>query len=67
MKILVTGSNGQLGNEIRVLAKDYPDYEFIYTDIDELDITDLHKVDLFCLLEEVLPVLLLVLSQFLLP
>lgn len=48
MKILVTGSNGQLGNEIRVLAKDYPDYEFIYTDIDELDITDLHKVDLFC-------------------
>jgi len=48
MKILVTGSNGQLGNEIRVLAKDYPDYEFIYTDIDELNITDPQKVDLFC-------------------
>jgi len=48
MKILVTGSNGQLGNEIRSVAKDYPDYEFIYTDIDELDITDRQKVDLFC-------------------
>jgi len=48
MKILVTGSNGQLGNEIRVLAKEYPDYEFIYTDIDELNITDPLKVDLFC-------------------
>ena len=48
MKILVTGSNGQLGNEIRVLAQGYPDYEFIYTDIDELDITDPHKVELFC-------------------
>jgi len=48
MKILVTGSNGQLGNEIRVLAKDYPDYEFIYTDIGELDITDSLKVDSFC-------------------
>ena len=48
MKILVTGSNGQLGNEIRVLAADYPDYEFIYTDIGELDITDPNKVELYC-------------------
>ncbi len=48
MKILVTGSNGQLGNEIRVLAEEYPDFEFIYTDINELDITDSQKVDLFC-------------------
>ena len=52
MKILVTGSNGQLGNEIRVLAKDYPDFKFIYTDIDELDITDPYKVELFCVLNK---------------
>ena len=47
MRILVTGSNGQLGNEIRVLAQDYPDFNFIYTDVDELDITDQLKVEAF--------------------
>ncbi len=47
MRILVTGSKGQLGNEIRVLAEDYPDFDFIYTDIDELDITDQLKVEAF--------------------
>lgn len=47
MKILVTGSKGQLGNEIQVLDGDYPDYEFIYTDVDELDITDQLKVEAF--------------------
>lgn len=47
MKILITGSNGQLGNEIRELANDYPDFYFIYTDIAELDITDRLKVDEF--------------------
>ncbi len=48
MRILVTGSNGQLGNEIRVLAKSYPDLEFIYTDIGELDITNLLAIEAFC-------------------
>jgi dTDP-4-dehydrorhamnose reductase len=38
--ILLTGKNGQLGNEIQVLASCYPDYNFLYTDIAELDITD---------------------------
>ena len=47
MRILVTGSKGQLGNEIRVLADDYPDFDFIYTDVDELDITDQLKVESF--------------------
>jgi dTDP-4-dehydrorhamnose reductase len=47
VRILVTGSNGQLGNEIRVLAGDYPDFEFIYTDLDELDITDGLMVEAF--------------------
>jgi len=47
VRILITGSKGQLGNEIRVLAKGYPDFDFLYTDIDELDITDQLKVDEF--------------------
>ena len=38
--ILVTGASGQLGNEIRVLSKNYFGYEFIFTDIDSLDITN---------------------------
>ena len=47
MRILVTGSKGQLGNEIRVLAACYPDFDFIFTDIEELDITDRLKVEAF--------------------
>jgi len=47
VNILITGSNGQLGNEIRILAEDYPDFEFLYTDIAELDITDPLKVDAY--------------------
>lgn len=38
--ILVTGANGQLGNSIRVLAGQYPQYNFLFTDVDTLDITD---------------------------
>lgn len=40
MKILVTGANGQLGSEIRVLSAQYPDWEFFFTDFRELSITD---------------------------
>jgi dTDP-4-dehydrorhamnose reductase len=40
MKILITGSNGQLGNEIKELAPHYSHYEFLYTDVNELDITN---------------------------
>ncbi len=39
MKILVTGSNGQLGNELRLLAPSCPHDVFIFTDVAELDIT----------------------------
>lgn len=47
MKILVTGSNGQLGSEIRELESAYTHYEFLYTDVDELDITDESDVNQF--------------------
>ena len=39
MKILVTGANGQLGSEIKELEKQFPNYHFIFTDVDVLDIT----------------------------
>ncbi len=38
--ILVTGGNGQLGQELRRLAPVHPDQGFLFTDIAELDITD---------------------------
>lgn len=44
-KILVTGSNGQLGNELRELASSFLQYEFIFTDVAELSITDSAAVD----------------------
>jgi len=47
MKILITGSNGQLGSEIRELASAYTLYEFLYTDVAELDITDEEEVNYF--------------------
>ena len=39
MNILVTGSNGQLGNELRRISGDYPEFRFFFTDLNELDIT----------------------------
>ncbi len=51
MNILVTGANGQLGNEMRIVAKDSSD-QYIFTDVTEqvgvqttfLDITDLDAI-----------------------
>jgi dTDP-4-dehydrorhamnose reductase len=40
MKILVTGAYGQLGNEINCLIDKYPDWQFLFTDADTLDITN---------------------------
>lgn len=37
--ILVTGSSGQLGNEIKALSVNHPGYDFIFTDKEELDIS----------------------------
>jgi dTDP-4-dehydrorhamnose reductase len=44
MNILVTGSNGQLGNEIRLIAKEHPEHNYFFTDIQELDICDEQNV-----------------------
>ena len=40
MKILITCCNGQLGNEMQLLEKNYPQHQFYNTDVAELDITD---------------------------
>lgn len=37
-KIIVTGGNGQLGNELRQLADSYPQYEFIFFSREEFSI-----------------------------
>ena len=38
--ILITGANGQLGNEMRMLAVQHPEYAYFFTDVEELDICD---------------------------
>lgn len=47
MNILITGCNGQLGSEIRLLEDNVPQYTFFNTDKDELDITNQLAVDDF--------------------
>ena len=47
MNILVTGSNGQLGNEMRVLSAAHPNHQYFFTDVEELDITDKTAVSAF--------------------
>lgn len=43
-KILVTGANGQLGSEFRHLSNIDNKYQWIFTDREELDLTDLENL-----------------------
>ena len=43
-KILITGSNGQLGSEFKALSKFYLQYEWIFTDIEDLNLADLKNL-----------------------
>jgi len=45
--VLVTGSNGQLGSEIRAASKNYYGYDFIFTDIDTLDISSAEETAVY--------------------
>lgn len=45
--ILITGSNGQLGNEIQNIAKNYKHFNFLFTDVNELNITNYNDVKNF--------------------
>lgn len=40
MVVLVTGANGQLGQSIQFIAHKYPNIQFLYTDFQEMDITN---------------------------
>ncbi len=44
---MITGANGQLGNEMRVLSTAHPEYKFFFTDVAELDICDAQAVGAF--------------------
>ena len=53
MNILITGANGQLGNEMRVLSKEHGKHQYFFTDVIQaddtylLDITDKAAVSAF--------------------
>ncbi|PWJ39404.1 dTDP-4-dehydrorhamnose reductase [Sediminitomix flava] len=43
-KILITGGNGQLGNEFKWLSEKNDSFEFVFTDANDLDITSLDSL-----------------------
>ena len=47
MNILITGCNGQLGNEMQLLEKVNPQHTYLNTDVAELDITDPAAIETF--------------------
>ena len=49
MKILVIGSNGQLGSEIKEIAVDYKDFNFLFRDLPELNICKKDALNTFIL------------------
>lgn len=44
-KIFVTGSNGQLGNELKDLSSHYPQYQFIFFNREEFSISDRRRAE----------------------
>lgn len=38
--ILVTGANGQVGSELQSLVSQFPDFDFLFADLPDFDITD---------------------------
>lgn len=47
MNILITGCNGQLGNEMQLLQAKYAQHTWFNTDVNELDITDKDAIKSF--------------------
>ena len=47
MNILITGCNGQLGNEMQLLEQEDPQHTYYNTDVQELDITNQEAVGRF--------------------
>ena len=44
LTILVTGANSQLGNELQVIAPQFPYYQFLFVTKEELNITDFNSI-----------------------
>ena len=44
MNILVAGSNGQLGSELKVLHQQFPQWKFLFLDLPDIDITNQQMV-----------------------
>ena len=47
MRVLITGSNGQLGSEIKALATNYKELDFVFKDLPELDICNFEALQAF--------------------
>ena len=47
MNILITGCNGQLGNEMQLLEESHPQHSYFNTDVAELDITNQEAIETF--------------------
>ena len=47
MRVLITGSNGQLGSEIKEIASGYENLECVFKDLLELDICDTEVFNTF--------------------
>jgi dTDP-4-dehydrorhamnose reductase len=44
VKILVTGSNGQLGSELKLLSAIYKTFDFTFIDVEEVDLTQADSI-----------------------
>lgn len=44
MRVLITGANGQLGSEIKELKGAFPNLDFLFSDLPELDICNKQKI-----------------------
>ena len=53
LNILITGSNGQLGNEMRKILKGNDSFNTFYTDIEELDISNRNVVEEFIITNKI--------------
>ena len=53
MKVLVTGCNGQLGHEMQAVLEQELPGQAVYTDIDDLDITDAVKLKDFVIRNDI--------------
>ncbi len=52
-KILITGSKGQLGSELKALQQAYKQFSFVFTDVEELDITNAQALEEFVVAHQV--------------